>query len=124
MIKRHLCLIGVAQAARFTARPLRAVFFTADPARFTAQRRFIDSDRRLRPAGVRPRPRRDFVALAEEPPADLAPLPIDSFSSAAIAWAIRSRSLFNSETIDRRSNVGLLWATALHLDSRNGDHRE
>ncbi len=84
--------------------------------RRAAQRRFIDSDRRLLPAGVRPWPRRGFVVPAEERPTDPPRPSIDSFSSAAIAWAIRSRSLFNSETIDCRSKVGLLWGNSpLHI---------
>ena len=91
-------------------------FFGAAPAvvltdpmptrRRAAQRRFIACDRRLLPAGVRPWPRPGVVP-AEERPADFPRPAIDSFSSAAIARAIRSRSPFNSETIDCRSKIGL-----------------
>jgi hypothetical protein len=107
-VKPPLFFFGAALAVVFTD-PMLAP-------RRAAQRRFIDSDRRLLPAGVRPWPRRGFVVLAEERPTDPPRPSIDSLSSAAIAWAIRSRSLFNSETIDCRSKVGLMWGNSpLHI---------
>jgi len=85
----------------FLGATLALVFAATLPApRRAAQRRFIDSDRRLLPAGVRAWPRRGVVALGAGRPGNFEGTPINSFSSAAIARAIRSRSLFNSETID------------------------
>src|SRR5262249_27527472 len=94
----------------------------------SAQRLFINSESFLRPPGVRPprfsfgaalavvladpilepRPRAGVVLLAEERLAYFPRASIKPSSSAAIARAIRSRSLFNSETIDCRSNSSLL----------------
>jgi hypothetical protein len=77
---------------------------TADLDRRAAQRAFIASDRRRLPAAVIPLPRLDTTAavlcvgLVARPPS----------ARARIALSIRSRSLFNSETILFKSNRLLL----------------
>jgi hypothetical protein len=73
----------------------------------SAQRFFIASDSLLRPADVSP-PLRFLEAAILLGAAVFRTIFVDSFSSKLIARLIRSLSLFSSETILSRSNIGLL----------------
>ena len=73
----------------------------------SAQRFFIASDSLLRPAGVS-LPLRFLEAAILLEAAAFRTIFVDSFSSKLIARLIRSLSLFSSETILSRSNIGLL----------------
>jgi hypothetical protein len=72
----------------------------------SAQRFFIASDSLLRPAGVSLL--RFLEAAILLGAAVFRTIFVDSFSSKLIARLIRSLSLFSSETILSRSNIGLL----------------
>jgi hypothetical protein len=88
----------------------RALYYCAFLLR-SAHRRFIASESRFLPAGVRPPPRRLVVPELEllEAAAALRPGPlritVPAPPRAAIALIIRSLSLFNSESIRSRSNL-------------------
>jgi hypothetical protein len=75
----------------------------------SAHRFFIASDKRFRPAGVRPPLRPLEAAVFMGTAIFLLPF-LDSLSSNRIARLIRSLSLSNSEMILSRSNICLLWA--------------